>query len=554
MALRNVLWIETIVGTTPNLLSESPPAKSGHDPEYREVVTVLGHHVAGDGGGGTFYWDPDSGAPPDGGTCFAPRQQIGRWLRVYSGALDVRWFGARGDGRTDDTASVQHALKASAAAYDGAIDVLFPPGTYVISASLVVPAKATKVCLRGAGDQTVTAGLGTLPSQIYCKQVVGALLSFSTSPTGVAIVGLQIDGANGLGVLQSSQTWTGLWSGLLSSSTVVGDVNVRNCTILHSAGKQAKGLDLSGTVFSIVEESNVQGFVNGWAIYQGGSSTTTTLRKVYLNYNLECLFVASNVANADFNIYDAVFESSVVALSAFGVQMSLTNCYFENIGYSVDPRFVTPWTHQNMNINDVFSDNFTDDVPVNTAMHFRYGNVVLRGCYFAYLSSEPIAAWIRGVGMGSTLGAYGTATFDGCMRSVGNAEVFIAPPQENSGSYAFRVYDPLAVGVVGGAVAPVGVIQSYSDARNVTEGRVGLVVAIPSTMSWPEVRHGVFTYAQMTEYDSYTGPLLSAPMGGANRVGDTVLNSAPAAGAPTGWICVSEGNPGVWKPFGMIGV
>lgn len=47
------------------------------------VVLVLGYHAIDDGGGGLFYWDPQSNAATDGGTVFASMQSAtGRWLRL----------------------------------------------------------------------------------------------------------------------------------------------------------------------------------------------------------------------------------------------------------------------------------------------------------------------------------------------------------------------------------------------------------------------------------------------------------------------------------------
>ena len=45
-----------------------------------------------------------------------------------------------------------------------------------------------------------------------------------------------------------------------------------------------------------------------------------------------------------------------------------------------------------------------------------------------------------------------------------------------------------------------------------------------------------------------------APTTGTWRLGDTVRNSSPAAGDNMGWVCVSAGTPGTWKPFGPIGL
>lgn len=39
---------------------------------------------------------------------------------------------------------------------------------------------------------------------------------------------------------------------------------------------------------------------------------------------------------------------------------------------------------------------------------------------------------------------------------------------------------------------------------------------------------------------------------GAARRGDVIIDRAPRAGEYIGWVCVSSGEPGIWKPFGRI--
>lgn len=68
-------------------------------------------------------------------------------------AVEIRWFGAKGDGTTDDTAAIQAAIGAAEAAGGGV--VLFTPGTYLISATLSVNGDC--VVLKGSGYNLVAA-------------------------------------------------------------------------------------------------------------------------------------------------------------------------------------------------------------------------------------------------------------------------------------------------------------------------------------------------------------------------------------------------------------
>ena len=91
---------------------------------------------------------PDLGAVNDASSFVGERAGSGRFgaptLRSYVSSyitaglpwINVRDWGAKGDGTTDDTAAIQAAY--NAAPGTGAV-VVFPQGTYIISAAIVVP-------------------------------------------------------------------------------------------------------------------------------------------------------------------------------------------------------------------------------------------------------------------------------------------------------------------------------------------------------------------------------------------------------------------------------
>ena len=103
--------------------------KSGDFDE--QVIFVAGYYVQGDGGGGDFYWDNLSTATENDGTIIqATGVPTGRWIRIYSGAINVQWFGATGDGVTDDTASIT-------AANAVALSLFFPDGDYSVDEDVI---------------------------------------------------------------------------------------------------------------------------------------------------------------------------------------------------------------------------------------------------------------------------------------------------------------------------------------------------------------------------------------------------------------------------------
>lgn len=107
---------------------------------------LTGYTTAGDGGEGLFRWSTTA-ATDDGGTVFN-RGGFGSssagWRRIFSGDINVKWFGAKGDNTTDDTTAIQRAVNVAVAEAsentDGRLSgtVLFPPGKYKLTAAIVI--------------------------------------------------------------------------------------------------------------------------------------------------------------------------------------------------------------------------------------------------------------------------------------------------------------------------------------------------------------------------------------------------------------------------------
>ena len=94
-----------------------------------EFVNLTGYYASGDGGGNSFYWDSTSTATHNGGTVIKPTavSGAGRWLAVNVYDVNVRQFGAKGDGVTDDTAAIVAAIAVATGS------VIFHAGVYVVT-------------------------------------------------------------------------------------------------------------------------------------------------------------------------------------------------------------------------------------------------------------------------------------------------------------------------------------------------------------------------------------------------------------------------------------
>ncbi len=104
-----------------------------------QAFYTTGVLVPNDGGEGFWLYDANSIAADNIGTVIPPDDGIGRFIRQFSGKINVCWFGAKTDGTaTDDTTTAINAAIALSANGDGVTsaagaDVYAPRGIYSVT-------------------------------------------------------------------------------------------------------------------------------------------------------------------------------------------------------------------------------------------------------------------------------------------------------------------------------------------------------------------------------------------------------------------------------------
>ena len=108
-------------------------------PGQSAIVYLRGNITNGDGGQGWFYWNSISSATDDDGITFKPsvNPAQGRWVRFVEGFVDPKWYGATGDGSTDDKDAF---VAANTSAGARSIYIRVQAGTYRWGSTLTITA------------------------------------------------------------------------------------------------------------------------------------------------------------------------------------------------------------------------------------------------------------------------------------------------------------------------------------------------------------------------------------------------------------------------------
>lgn len=160
------------------------------------TVNLLGISAPNDGSGGAFWWNSASTAPDDNyNVIVPPGAASGAWNRVQQGStvypvsVNVKSFGALGDGVTDDTVAIQAALTAGAGK---AVFFPTPNVAYLVSTPLLV---ASNTLVYGDGPGSLLTASAAWNAQsitsnyMFFKNVNWAASSLTDSGITIELLG-----------------------------------------------------------------------------------------------------------------------------------------------------------------------------------------------------------------------------------------------------------------------------------------------------------------------------------------------------------------------------
>ena len=117
-------------------------------PHSAEQINVLGYYAPNDGGGGLYVYQRDGKADAENGGTVIAAEGGGTWELAETAKVSLRQFGAKGDGKADDTDAIQKWLLSAKERKT----LYAPAGEYVFKTPLTGPAR-NYIGLQGDGSQ-----------------------------------------------------------------------------------------------------------------------------------------------------------------------------------------------------------------------------------------------------------------------------------------------------------------------------------------------------------------------------------------------------------------
>src|SRR5579862_6110131 len=480
-----------------------------------------------------------------------------------SQSLDVKLLGAKADGTTDDTPTIQQAISS---APEGSI-VTIPPGHYSVSGFII----SSKSRLRITGGGTLHLRPPATPQGTFAFRLAGIC-------SHIEIVNLSI---LGVGKVESHQAGIGNMSG-----ETISDVSFHNLIIQDLVTGISLNANLSGSYkLAIVKDNSLLNIIgtdsgSGYGIHIanaehsiiGNNILTKTQRHAIYHgrgsYNTICfnhisghregvsesafrcaIVVArdSTGINVTGNTIEGSYDGGISIEGTTSGPLTVSDCSItQNV--LINPKNAVPLIfcgeqtrQENVSIRNLSLCNNTLEVDASTVPAFPllsvyFGNSVKisnNSIHIRNVSGEPFSAMLIGHGTYVNSMAF-LQDFDI------STNLIDITGKDTSKCIGIRL-DPFISNTSG--VRCKVQCNTYANHRGVTGLNYSAV--------W-QIGRASNPYLEVSDSSSSTRAP-APPKAGYWVVGDLVYNENPAPNGPFAWICTKSGTPGTWATLLTVG-
>lgn len=375
----------------------------GLNPSNYSQVYVDGYYNAGDGVGGVFY--ASTGYSPghyvdNGGTIIVPTGGDGSkaWVRTIIGPIDVKYFGAKGDGSNDDTTYIQNTIDFAAGK-----TIYLSSGQYKVTSELVIESAYTHLLGDGEGSTTIVFA----PSgDATCLRVQN---SSPTIITGGSVTNLRFYGADD-GYAKTAIHLVDIDNYTIQNIAIEGAATVSGTSFWSggttAGGKPASiGLKIQGRDLSRVSDIVIAADTAVNIGINPNPAGTPRIDMDHFNFN-NCYFLSND--NPNINVESGVNMTSTVfggyqawVLGTYGFYWNDTsstansyNLFFDNVrgeqGSSSSAYLF--YLKSNSNIQDVAINNAYFSADRNGVYLRSVANIQLNNIFFNGAGKEALNA------------------------------------------------------------------------------------------------------------------------------------------------------------------
>lgn len=479
---------------------------------------------------------------------------------LQRGTVNVKAFGAVGDGVTDDAAAIRAAIASAATTVSGAFGAIvdLPKGTYIANSQLVIP---NGVRLRGAGfgSTTIKAGASFSGTSLITNQNQDGTQEF------FALEGLQVDGNQAGGAVCSVAVvnMVSLFINSFVRDLIV--VNGSNVGLRIAADGTPGGM---GPL--IVENVWVANCVGHNVLIEETGANTGAAAGIYCNHltsehqgtGKSALYLKGLGHASQWNFNNVHIEQGGTATGRTAITIDgVSHVIFDGVqllqGGGVDAgiKITTAIQNVSVQIRNVTNSNLINPVIQDLKNSVSIGAVNV-SCYVT--PDTTVQGGLRFT-PDSAAGAKSLVA----QSSAGVDRVWF----DDLGQLTGSSLNGAGLDVVGDAAndRPLALINHaksrvfawyYPDASNLRfryfTGGLDLLNFDSSAAMFV---YGTSTFQFLSTFQSAikgAGTAGAAPSTGTHVRGEVVFNADPSAGGKVGWVCTAAGTPGTWKAFGAI--